>query len=689
MPFLSGLQGRLLIAFTLILFCVAVGFAVVLGSGGSQRPTAAGFGDLAATVEARRTATAPTATATSAPTLQPTAPSARLTVGVDSTQAIPLLTIGNQGDSVLDWRLWGIYHSPLGSAKPLQVAVLGADAFDTFSILEADPELARDFRFVNEGDDWEPARIQAYDLLVVSEPQGRLSRDEVMALADFQASGRGVIMGIGPFDDLPEPVYNLVRRLFGADSLAPQAFVPGALNSAHALGQGVALAPQAASARSLHLTSAEWVVQGRNGATFVAAQEAEGRTVLFGGTLAAWMTSNSPLVREALHWAGNGWLFIRPLVGQVPPRSSQVITALLDTSGFFAGSHTVDVVVESNDPATPRLRVPMHLTASGEPRLDVGGVAVAFSPVYVGYDSVRSLRIHNPGVAELEVALTVDDTALRVQPQRFVVGPRASQAVTVTFRPGFSQTLASTIRIATNDPISPTWQVAVTGQGIAPPLIALLPVDQGQVLTRTFTTTNAQIEVGAPQVEWPTSAPTLTPTATISPTTSSPATATPNPPGGPTARLTPAGNRTPTIQAAPATTVAPTNIATATPTAQPSVVATHSNTPSSTATPGPPSDPTPAATGTPTGTPTAAALLLLARSRGENGIPEVPILALPDGNAAVLASLAPGAIFLASARTQATDWLYGHTTGMTLTGWIAVQQLILIGDPQRLPIQTP
>lgn len=669
MPSLSGPWGRLLIALTLILFCVAVGLAVVLGSGGNRRPSASGFGDLAATVEARRTATAPTPTATPPPTAQPISPAASLEVAIDNTQAIPLLTIGNQGDSILDWRLWGVYRSPLGSAQPLRVAVLGADAFDTFLLLEADAGLAQDFHFVNGGDDWKPETIHSYDLLVVSEPQGGVSEAEITALAAFQASGRGLLLGLGGFDSLSSSAYASVSYSFGVDGSTPQNFVPGTLSPDYSWGQ-VVLMP-VAGVNSLHLAGADWVVQGRNGATFLAAREERARTAIFGGALSVWLADNPGLMRQALHWVGNSWLFLPPLSGQVAAQSSQVVTGLLDTSGFFAGSHTVDVLVESNDPATPRLRVPMRLLVNGEPRLDVSGASVAFPPVYVGYESVRSLRIDNSGVAELQVALRVDDADLRIQPDRFIIGPRSSQAVTVTFRPLVSQTLASTISIVTNDPISPTWQVAVTGQGIVPPLIAILPVDQGQVLTRTFTTTNAQVEVGLPQVEWPTPSPT----ATISPTKPISATTTPNP-GGSTPRPTPAGNRIPTVQATA------TDRAIVIPTVQPSVVATHSNAPSSTATPGSTPDLTPApADATPTPAP-----LVLARGRGTS---ETSILALPEGDAAIVALLGPETIFLASARTQATDWLYGHTTGMTLTGWIAIQQLVVIGDPQRLPIQRP
>ena len=664
MPQISGLRGRLLIAFTLILLCVAVGFMVVYGNGGNQRP-AADFGDLAATMEARRTANAPTATPTPIPTPQPTVPSAHLEVAVDSTQAIPLLTIGNQGYSDLAWRLWGVYRSPLGSAKPLRVAVLGADAFDTFLVLEADAGLASDFRFVNEGDDWTAASIQTYDLLVVNEAEGGLSGDEAAALAGFQASGRGVILGIGQLDNFQTPVYNYINTLFGVDGSTTQGFAPGVVNPAHPLGQSVTLATVGGLTSSLHVTSAEWVVQGHNGATFVAAQESEGRTILFGGSLVEWLASNPGLVRQALHWAGNGWIFLQPLSGQVAAQSSQVITALLDTSGFFAGTHLVDVVVESNDPATPRLRVPMRLQVSGTPRLGVDGALIEFDQVYVGYDQVRTLRIDNPGVAELEVALTADDAAISLQPQRFVLMPRASQTVAITFRPRVSQTVASTIRIASNDPISPTWQVEVVGEGIVPPKIALLAVDQALVLTRPFTTSNAQIEVGAPQVERPTPSPTAT-TVQATPNTATPVT------GGPSARPTPSS--TSSIRPTPATPVAPT--------AQSLVVATPSITPSSTATPGPTPDSSSAATETST----AAPMLVIAHHAGES---PTPILAAPDGDAAVLALLAPGYIFLASARTPDTQWLYGHATGTTLTGWIAVQQLILIGDPQLLPILVP
>ena len=673
MPSLLGLRGRLLIALTLILFCVAVGLAVVLGSGDNQRPAASGFGDLAATVEAKRTATAPTSTST--PTPQPAPPTVHLDVAMDNTQPIPLLTMGNQGESELTWRLWGVYRSPLGSAQPLRVAVLGADAFDTFLLLEADADLAQDFHFVNGGDDWTAEAIQSYDLLVVSEPLGGLSKEEMAALTAFQASGRGLLLGLGEFDSLSNSVYASVADGFGVNGSTLQDFVPGTLNPGYSWGQG-SLMP-VAGVGSLHLTSADWVVQGRNGAIFLAAREDMARRLIFGGALSVWLASNPDLMRQTLDWVGNAWLFLQPLAGQVPAQSSQVITGLLDTSGFFAGSHTLDVVVESNDPAAPRLHVPMRLQVSGESRLGTGSHSLDFGRVYVGYEQVRSLRIDNPGVAELQVALSVDDSAFHVQPQRLVVRPRASGSVTVTFRPTLSQTLASAIRINSNDPISPTWQVAVTGQALVPPAIALLSVDQGQVLTRTFSTTNAQIEVGIPQVEWPTPSPT----ATISTSLSILPTPTPNP-GASTPRPTATGTPSVTVQAGPVATATITSRTTGTPTVQTSIVATHSNTPSSTATPGSTPDSTPA---TADATPTPAPLVL-ARGRGTS---EIPILALPEEDAAVVTLLGPETIFLASARTQATDWLFGHTTGMTLTGWIAVQELVVIGDPQRLPIQTP
>lgn len=665
MPSIAGPWGRLLIAATLILFCVAVGLAVVLGSGGNQPSTGSGFGDLAATVEARRTANAPTATPSSTPTPQPIAHAASMDVALDESHSIPLLTISNQGYSQLAWQMWGVYRSSLGSATPLQVAVLGADAFDTFLLLEADAELARDFRFVNGGDDWTTGTIAPYDLLVVSEPEGGLSQEEMAALVTFHASGRGLILGIGQIDNLAATAYTQVNAVFGVDNSAPQAFVPNSANPAYPVGQGMALS-QLSDAGSLHLTSAQWVVQGQSGATFVAAREDQARTLVFGGSLAEWLVSNPGLVQSALRWVGNSWLFLKPLSGQVPAQSSQVVTGLLDTSGFFAGSHLVDVVVESNDPATPRLRLPIQLQVRGEPRLGVQPGPVEFGDVYVGYDRVREIVVENLGVAALEVTLTAGDSTLHLQPDHLQIGPRARQVVAITFRPRLSQTVSSLIRLVSNDPISPTWSLPVTAQGVIPPIIALAAVDSELTLTRTFTTTNAQLQIGPPQVE----RPTPSPTATISPTLSIPS-STPTP-GGPVARPTQAGEPTPTLHATAAVGAAPTTIAIGTPIAQPSVVATHSNASSSTATPG--------------STPDAPLPQVFARSAAEGG---APILVLPEGDAAMIGLLGPEAIFSASARTQATDWLYGHTTGITLTGWIAVQQLVLIGDPQRLPIQNP
>lgn len=675
MPPFTSPMGRLSLALTLILFCVVVGLVVVSGSGGSQAP-ATGFGDLAATVEARRTASAPTPTPT--PTL------ARAILGWDPPrgqgwdpprgQGVPLLTIGNQGDSELEWRLWAVYHAPLGSARPLRVAVLGADAFDTLLALEADPELAADFYFANAGDNWTSATLEDYDLLMISESTGQLTGDELETLATFQASGRGMILGLAQVDNLSPAVYAQLSDLFGIEATAAQHVVPGLANQAHPVGRGVTVARLDGPSSRLQVRDGEWVVQDQNGSVAVAARQEVARTLVFGGSLAGWLASNPQLVRQGLSWAGTGWLFISPLSGQVPAQSSQVITAQLDTSGFFAGSHQVDVVVESNDPASPRLRLPIQLEVTGDPQMRVAVDSLDFAQVYVGYERTQTLRIHNAGIAELQVRMRVDTPGLGLAPEQFVVAPRQSQAVTLTFQPGVSQALAAIIHIDSNDPISPTRQIGVTGQGVVAPAIAISAPEQTLLFTRTVQMPNAQIQIGVHQVEQPTPSAPPTPSVTATPSATLTPSATPTVTPGSTGNLPTQPADQPAGAESPGTAVAlhsPT-----------STVAVPTITPSSTATSRPAVDTAPDMTATPTSVP----VLVIARPSDRS---PAAIRATPDDDAPVLARLAVDAIFFASARSQDTGWLYGYVAGTTERGWIANQQITLLGDPQRLPVQTP
>ena len=61
------------------------------------------------------------------------------------------------------------------------------------------------------------------------------------------------------------------------------------------------------------------------------------------------------------------WLTLAPASGSVPPRGNADVAVQIDSSGLAAGDHHASLCVTSNDPARPRIVVPVKLTVAAGP----------------------------------------------------------------------------------------------------------------------------------------------------------------------------------------------------------------------------------------------------------------------------------------------------------------------------------
>ncbi|MBI5646155.1 MAG: choice-of-anchor D domain-containing protein [Ignavibacteriae bacterium] len=128
----------------------------------------------------------------------------------------------------------------------------------------------------------------------------------------------------------------------------------------------------------------------------------------------------------------------------------------------------------SNDPNLPLARVPLRGTGTAQqPALSVQPSALSFDTVIVGSQRERSAVVTNTGTATLSITsqqLIGADTA-EFTITRFcaaALAPGGTDTVRVRFAPGSTGVKNAALRFTSNDPVTPSTDLALRGVGVAP-----------------------------------------------------------------------------------------------------------------------------------------------------------------------------------------------------------------------------
>ncbi|RMI04787.1 MAG: choice-of-anchor D domain-containing protein, partial [Calditrichaeota bacterium] len=170
------------------------------------------------------------------------------------------------------------------------------------------------------------------------------------------------------------------------------------------------------------------------------------------------------------------WLSADTLSGTVPPGGSMEVIITFNSGTLLGGDYNALVVVNSNDPVTPRVEVPAHMFVIGEPDIRVEPDPLQFNPTFVGNTDVQALAVFNDGNGVLSVTdITSNNPVFSVNMTAFDVQPFDSVHVMVTFAPTAVGLETGSLTITSNDPDEPTVSTNLIGEGIAPPVIDVFP----------------------------------------------------------------------------------------------------------------------------------------------------------------------------------------------------------------------
>jgi subtilisin family serine protease/uncharacterized membrane protein len=168
------------------------------------------------------------------------------------------------------------------------------------------------------------------------------------------------------------------------------------------------------------------------------------------------------------------WLSLDNFATTIAEDSSKAIALSIHADGLLGGEHTARIRITSNDPVNPLIEVPVTLTVSGTPEIELPGPDVSFgSATFVGNVATREYRIRNSGTDTLQI------TALEVTGDGFSIvdasasslAPQESRALEITFTPPTAGDFSGNLRISSDDPATPTVDIPLAGSALAAPAI--------------------------------------------------------------------------------------------------------------------------------------------------------------------------------------------------------------------------
>ena len=220
-------------------------------------------------------------------------------------------------------------------------------------------------------------------------------------------------------------------------------------------------------------------------------------------TLTVSNTGTASLTAALQRAAGTSAEFtVSPATLSLAPGASALVTVTYAPSA--AGADAGALSIGSNDPATPTLAVPLAGSGAAAPApvIALDPASLAFGPVVTGTSASRTAAIRNQGSATLDVAAiercagtSGEFTWAPSAPAQ--VAPGASLALTVLYAPTDLGADAGCLAIASDDPASPSVNLALSGSGVAQaaPAIALDPasLDFGAVTVGSTGTRTSQV----------------------------------------------------------------------------------------------------------------------------------------------------------------------------------------------------
>ena len=179
---------------------------------------------------------------------------------------------------------------------------------------------------------------------------------------------------------------------------------------------------------------------------------------------------------NAVGVASPGWLTVSPESGSVPEGEEKDLLFTTDTADLLAGTKTAVVVLKTNDPLASVIEVPVELTVTGSPVIELSEKSLNFGTLWTNEKATRMVEVKNVGTDTLKVsALNFGNGVFTTELNAFVLNPGKAQSLAIQAAPLSSGNIISALEIDSNDQKNPVMKVTLQVKGITPPSLTFTP----------------------------------------------------------------------------------------------------------------------------------------------------------------------------------------------------------------------
>jgi subtilisin family serine protease len=198
------------------------------------------------------------------------------------------------------------------------------------------------------------------------------------------------------------------------------------------------------------------------------------------------------------------WLSVSGNPVTIAPGNSTQVAVVLDASSLYGGVYEGEIKIESNDPVTPSVNIPLTLSVTGIPHITVANT-IDFQNGFINFAKDSSIMLYNTGTDVLMVSgVSITGSAFGAGANSFSIPAGDSTQLALSFHPVSEALYSETMTITSNDPDLIEAEVSLSGNGIPAPVVDVDPLmieaalNVGDVTLRIVTISN----LGASELNW-------------------------------------------------------------------------------------------------------------------------------------------------------------------------------------------
>jgi hypothetical protein len=159
------------------------------------------------------------------------------------------------------------------------------------------------------------------------------------------------------------------------------------------------------------------------------------------------------------------WISVEPHSGTLAPGENQIITLMLDATELADGTYQSLINIQSNDPESSLVSVPVTLNVTGYPAIELSHHSIDFGIWGIGNQRQFPLTIANPGGAALEITnIETDHPGFIVPVTELAVPPFESRILSIAFLGEEETTYEGTLTFNTNVEDQESFSIALKAE---------------------------------------------------------------------------------------------------------------------------------------------------------------------------------------------------------------------------------